>query len=170
MHREEIKLAVSSCLLGHKVRYDGRDKLNPLIANVLGESYLLVPLCPEIAIGLGVPRPAIMLRGDPHTPRAIGRNIPSIDVTDALINYGKEIAATLGDISGIILKSRSPSCGIESTEITQSDGSTQMGDGLFALTLKQCVPDLPLIDEVTLATPEGRRHYLARVHSYHQRR
>lgn len=169
MGKESVILAVSSCLLGQKVRYDGRDKFNPLIVNELGKSYDLVPICPETAIGLGVPRPPIKLQGDPQAPHAIGRDDPSIDVTDALIGYGKEMAATLDDISGFILQSRSPSCGIESTEIVQSNGATLIGDGLFALTLKRFVPDLPLIDEITLAIPERRRHFLARVHTYHQK-
>jgi uncharacterized protein YbbK (DUF523 family) len=166
---KSIKLAVSSCLLGMKVRYDGSDKFNTLIVNELGRIYDLVPVCPEVAIGLDVPRPPIKLLNGPGGMHAVGRDNPQIDVTASLTDFGKEVVDSLNGICGFILQSRSPSCGVDSTEIIQPDGQVVIGSGLFAQTLREMSPTLPLISEQQLSIPEKRKNFLARVDVFHQR-
>lgn len=166
---QTIRIAVSSCLLGEKVRYDGSDKYDDFIAQNLGKIFEFVSICPEIAIGLGVPRPPIKLEGTPAHPRAVGVYDPAIDVTDALIDYGKKLANELGTVSGFIFKSQSPSCGLDSTEIFQEGHPALLGSGLFALTIRQALPALPVIDEVQLAVLEKRDRFLEQIFTYHQR-
>src|SRR3990170_6011748 len=76
-----IRLGISSCLLGQKVRYDGNHKHDRFVTGTLGKYFEFVPVCPEVAIGLGVPRPPIRLVGDPAAPRAVGIENPKLDVT-----------------------------------------------------------------------------------------
>ena len=108
-----IRLGISGCLLGQKVRYDGNHQRDSYITLTLRKYFEFVPVCPEVAIGLGVPRPPIRLVGNPAAPRAVGVADPTLDVTRKLTVYGQRMARTLDDISGYILKSRSPSCGME---------------------------------------------------------
>jgi uncharacterized protein YbbK (DUF523 family) len=108
---EKIRIGVSGCLVGERVRYDGEDKRDAFIADTLGAAFELVPVCPEVAIGMGVPRPPIRLVGDPLHPRALGVDDPALDVTAPLTAYGRRMAVELDDIGAYIFKSRSPSCG-----------------------------------------------------------
>jgi len=75
------KVGVSACLLGHKVRYDGGHKRNTFLTDSLDSHVEYVPVCPETAIGLSIPRPPIRLVGEPDRPRVIGVDDPSLDVT-----------------------------------------------------------------------------------------
>src|SRR3989338_9498943 len=88
-----VRLGVSSCLLGRKVRYDGGDKYDRFVSRTLGKYFEFIPICPEVAIGLGVPRAPIHLAGN---PRAVGVNDPALDVTTRLAAYGKRMARELG--------------------------------------------------------------------------
>src|SRR5216117_402244 len=66
-----LRLGISACLLGHKVRYDGGHKRDPFLAETLGGFVEWVPVCPEVELGLGVPREPIRLEGDPAAPRLV---------------------------------------------------------------------------------------------------
>src|SRR3990167_4866475 len=80
---ETLKLGISACLLGNEVRYNGGHKQSNLCSRVLSEHFEFIPVCPEVAIGLGTPREPIRLIGDPAAPRAVGTIHREIDVTDA---------------------------------------------------------------------------------------
>ena len=66
-----IKIGVSACLLGHKVRFDGGHKRDAYVADTLGAFFVFVPVCPEVECGLGVPRESLRLEGDPGAPRLV---------------------------------------------------------------------------------------------------
>jgi uncharacterized protein YbbK (DUF523 family) len=121
-HGSRIRLGISSCLLGQKVRFDGNHKHDSFLTGTLGQFFEWVPVCPEVAIGLGIPRPPIRLVGSPASPRAVGVKDASIDMTDKLAAYGKRQAHALGDLSGYIFKSKSPSCGMERVKVYQRAG------------------------------------------------
>ena len=89
---ETLKLGISACLLGNEVRYNGGHKQSNLCSKVLSEHFEFVPVCPEVAIGLGTPREPIRLIGDPEAPRAVGTIHRENDVTDALAAYGERMA------------------------------------------------------------------------------
>lgn len=163
------RLAVSACLLGEAVRYDGRDKRDAYVCDILASRYELVSVCPEAGAGLGVPRPAVHLVGDPEAPCAVGVSDPHLDVTPRLRGYIETLLEDLGRIDGAILKARSPSCGL-TVSVTAADGTKSRGRGLFAAALVERWPDLPLVDEDVLADPACRDDFLARVAARHRRR
>lgn len=163
-----LRIGVSSCLLGQRVRYDGGHKRNQWIARTLARHFELVPVCPEVAIGMGVPRPPIHLVKRGTIVRAIGVEDDAPDVTRALIRYGREMARTLDDLCGYVFKSRSPSCGIEGVAVQGARGKTHAG--LYAHAFMQVRPRLPFEDEDRLRDPAVRAQFLARVRAYASRR
>ena len=108
---DEIRMGISSCLLGEEVRFDGGHKRDRFIVGTLSQFFRFVPVCPEVAIGLGTPREPIRLVSVGDDVRVRGVRTPDLDVTQPLRDYGREMADRLRDISGYILKRGSPSCG-----------------------------------------------------------
>ncbi|MBI3900475.1 MAG: DUF1722 domain-containing protein [Gammaproteobacteria bacterium] len=161
-----IRIGVSSCLLGEPVRYDGGHKRDAYITRTLARLVELVPICPEMAIGLGVPRPPIQLVGDPAAPRAVGVVDPSLDVTQSLAAYGRQTAHRLDDISGYLLKSRSPSCGMERVKVQRARSMVRAGRGIFASALMTARPLLPVEEDGRLADPLLRDNFWERVFAY----
>lgn len=162
-----IRLGVSACLLGESVRFDAGHKRNSFVADLLPQYFELVPVCPEVAIGLGVPRQPIRLEGSPEAPRAVGSRTPELDVTDALTDYGRRMAAELPDISGYVLKSRSPSCGMERVRVyARSGGAARSGRGLYAAAFMAARPLLPVEEEGRLNDPVLRESFVERVYAY----
>ena len=167
-NRCEIRIGISSCLLGEKVRYDGNHKHDHYITGTLGNVFRFVPYCPEVAIGLGVPREPIRLEGDPHAPHAIGVCDKSIDVTIALTGYGRKVVNDSQEICGFIFKSGSPSCGMERVKVYRAHGVPLPGRGLFAAALMEGLPLLPVEEEGRLGDPVLRENFLERVFAYHR--
>lgn len=165
-----IRIGISSCLLGQRVRFDGNHKHDNYITGTLGKFFEFVPVCPELAIGLGVPREPIRLTGDPAAPRAVGVRNPSMDVTDKLAAYGRRQARELGGrtgISGYILKSRSPSCGMERVKVySRSGAAPKSGSGSYARALMDAEPLLPVEEEGRLGDPTLRENFIERVFAY----
>jgi uncharacterized protein YbbK (DUF523 family) len=144
-----IRIGVSECLLGHAVRYDGGDKRNAIVTEVLCKEFECVPVCPEMAIGLGSPRPPVQLVKTSDGIRALGRDDTTIDITDRLIGYARK--NSWSDISGFILKSRSPSCGVGSTPVVDSNNTVvALSNGIFADTILKIFPEMPMIEESEL--------------------
>lgn len=163
---ERIRIGISSCLLGQRVRYDANHKLDTYITQTLGRHFEFLPVCPEVAIGLGVPRPPIRLVGDPNDPRAVGVKDPSLDVTARLAAYGRHQAERLGAISGYILKSRSPSCGMERVKVYGQGGAGRPGRGVYAAAFMAERPELPVEEEGRLGDPTLRANFIERVFAY----
>ena len=111
------KIAISACLMGAEVRVNGGHKESRLCSRTLAEHFEFVPLCPEVAIGMGIPREPIRLVGDPQSPQAVGTVNPSINVTAPLAEYGEKMAGELNDICGYIFMQQSPSCGLERVKV-----------------------------------------------------
>lgn len=164
------KLAISACLLGAEVRYNGGHKESRLCSRTLSEHFDFVPLCPEVAIGLGTPREPIRLIGDPAAPRAVGSRQPGRDLGAALAAYGARMAAELDDICGYIFMQQSPSCGLQRVKVHQDHGrpSEAKGRGIFAATFCAQRPDLPVEEDGRLNDPILRENFLTRVYAYAQ--
>ncbi|MEE1922454.1 DUF523 and DUF1722 domain-containing protein [Pseudomonas sp. 148P] len=162
------KIAISACLAGEEVRFNGGHKQSRLCTDVLAEHFELVPVCPEVAIGLGIPRAAIHLAGDPEQPRAVGSRDPSLDVSDALRDYADHTAAALDDICGYIFMQKSPSCGLERIKVYQANGypARQRASGLYAARFCELRPDLPVEEEGRLCDPVLRENFITRVLAY----
>lgn len=162
-----ICLGVSSCLLGEKVRYDGNDKRDSYLLGTLARHFEFVPVCPEVAIGMGVPRPPIRLVGDPAAPRALGVRNPELDVTERLRAFAKQQAAVLGGLSGYIFKSKSPSCGIARVKVYQENGRmAERAAGIYAREIMAAHPLMPVEEEGRLGDPDLRDNFIERVFAY----
>ena len=162
------KIAVSACLMGQPVRYNGGHKQSTLCSQTLADYFDFVPLCPEVAIGLGTPREPIRLVGDPQAPRAVGTVHGDNDVTQALADYGQQMAGQLTDICGYIFMQKSPSCGLARVKVYQSNGAPaeHAGRGIYAQAFCARHPDLPVEEDGRLNDPVLRENFLTRVFAY----
>jgi len=143
--------AISSCLAGEQVRYDGKSQaLGDELAQ-LEAKYRLLSICPEMAIGLGVPRPPIHLRWSESTQnyRAVLIEQPEVDYTEALHDYAVLLLAKYPELTGVILKQKSPSCGTGKTKLFDRHGELQRADGwgIFAAELLRLRPCLQVLNE-----------------------
>ena len=163
-----ICIGVSSCLLGQAVRYDGGHKRDAYINDTLVDYFEFVPVCPEVAIGLGTPRDPIRLVGDPATPCAVGVRSKDMDVTGRLERYADKQANKLKGLSGYIFKRGSPSCGMERVKVYGENGqSTKTGQGIYARELMRRYPQLPAEEEGRLGDPVLRENFIQRIFIYH---
>ena len=110
-----IKVGISACLLGEQVRYNGGHKRSRYLQDVLSKYFDYTPLCPEMGIGLGVPRQPIRLittSGNNETGiEAALSDDNDVRFTQQLKDYAKQQATQLSDASGYIFMQKSPSCG-----------------------------------------------------------
>ena len=166
--RQKPKIAISACLLGAEVRFNGGHKESRLCSQALSEHFDFVPLCPEVAIGLGIPRQPIRLIGDPAQPQAVGSVDSSLDVTRPLHDYGVAMAAAHTDICGYIFMQKSPSCGLERVKVYQDGGrpAELSGRGIYAQAFCAAHPDLPVEEDGRLNDPVLRENFLTRVYTY----
>jgi uncharacterized protein YbgA (DUF1722 family)/uncharacterized protein YbbK (DUF523 family) len=166
--KSEIRIGISACILGSEVRYDGGHKLDRFIKDTVGEFVTFVSVCPEVDIGLGIPRETIRLvRGDGET-RLVGSKSQT-DHTVKMRRYARRKSRELGqrDISGFILKKGSPSCGMERVKIYHSAGMpSKDGVGIFAEGLMETYPYLPVEEEGRLNDPRLRENFFERVFAY----
>ena len=168
--QRRIPIGISSCLLGHPVRYDGGHKRDADIIEVLGKPFEFLPFCPEVAIGMGAPRAPIRLTGDPSRPRAVGVPVDNLDVTEELIDYAHTIIATRPRISGYIFKQGSPTCGMaQVTVYNEQEESHATSSGLYAGVVMGALPSMPVAEEGRLTDDTFRDRFVERVYSYHNR-
>ena len=134
MNEAKIRIGISACLLGAPVRYNGGHKRSTLCTEVLAEHFELVPLCPEMGMGLGTPRPTIRLVGEPEAPRALMPQEQDRDVSEALRAQVDRVPAGL---SGFVLMQKSPSCGLHRVKLYRDNGhlAEKGSRGIFAAAL-----------------------------------
>lgn len=168
-----LTIAVSECLTGAPVRYDGGHRASAWPRPALEGLYEFRPICPEVGIGLGVPRPPIRLVGSRAAPRAVGVEDPSVDVSDRLRAYAGTRLPDLDDADGYVFKARSPSCGLEGVALhaDQDRPAAPDGTGLFAAEIARARPDLPLEDGENLFEPGALESFVTRtfVHAFWRR-
>jgi uncharacterized protein YbbK (DUF523 family) len=166
MHEKPL-IGVSRCLLGHAMRYDGKSNANAIVIEQLGDLFELVPVCPEVEAGLAVPRPPVQLSGSIEHPRLTGRNDPCLDVTELMLNYCNSRPVDLDQLSGFVFKSRSPSCGLNSTPVFINGACvTETGSGLFARAMAAMYPGLPAIEDDELENPDEYQQFIDDVYQY----
>lgn len=167
MEASRPAIGISSCLLGENVRFDGGHKRNPFITEQLSEHFAFRPVCPEVAIGLGVPRPTIHLRRSEERVRVVDSRDPDKDHTAAMEGYAREQAGELGDISGYIFKAKSPSCGVWRVPVHQPSGPpSKDGRGIYADAFMRARPLLPVEEEGRLHDPVLRENFVERVFAF----
>jgi uncharacterized protein YbgA (DUF1722 family)/uncharacterized protein YbbK (DUF523 family) len=166
---EKIPVGISACLLGQEVRFDGGHKRDAYINGTLSEYFEFLPVCPEAAVGLGIPREPIRLVQKDGGVRAVGVRTANLDPTDDLAAFARRTLPELSGISGYILKNNSPSCGMERVKVYGEKGMPQrVGVGIFARELLEGLPLLPVEEEGRLGDPVLRENFIERVFVYHR--
>jgi uncharacterized protein YbgA (DUF1722 family)/uncharacterized protein YbbK (DUF523 family) len=168
--RFPLKVGISTCLLGQKVRFDGGHKRDRYITDILGEYFQFVPVCPELEVGMGLPREAVHLEGELTAPHMVGSR-SGADWTDRMNEYARKRVEKLRKqrLSGYILKKDSPSCGMERVKVKNRAGMPlKQGRGLFAMALMARLPLLPVEEEGRLHDARLRENFIVRVFAYHR--
>lgn len=125
-----------------------------------------ISVCPEVDIGLGTPRPPIQLERDGEKGIRLVMPETGEDLTDRMARYAIERVDILREkrISGYVLKSKSPSCGMEGVLVYDGNGeASAAGTGMFAAVLKERMPHLPVEDEVRLEEADVRENFIVRI-------
>ena len=184
---KKLKIGISSCLLGESVRFNGEHKRNPTVIDLLGQRFEAVPVCPEVELGMGVPREPVRLVGsnmrmagessnpDQKVPLGISKPPSRVvvrmvgaesgkDWTEAMAGFNSKKLESLRqqNLSGFIFKSRSPSCGPGQVSLHhEQSGEKSSTEGLFARALMKHFPPLPVIDEEILQDEIARAGFIA---------
>jgi uncharacterized protein YbgA (DUF1722 family)/uncharacterized protein YbbK (DUF523 family) len=168
-----VRIGISACLLGQEVRYNGGHKRDDFLTDTFGQFVEWVPVCPEVELGMGVPRSAIRLErigGD------VRLRMPStgVDLTDAMREFSRVRVEALAGLrlDGYVLKKDSPSCGMERVKVYPPAGGavapSKDGRGVFAEALLARLPHLPVEEEGRLNDPRLRESFVTRVFAHHR--
>jgi uncharacterized protein YbgA (DUF1722 family)/uncharacterized protein YbbK (DUF523 family) len=165
-----IRLGISACLLGQRVRYDGGHRFDPFLVQTLGRYVEWVPVCPELELGLGVPRETLHLVGDPRAPRLVGTQTGH-DLTEDMLAWSRRRLDELEplELSGFVFKKGSPSSGLRSVPVYDGQGMPSgSGSGIFAGELVKRWPLLPVEEEGRLEDMRLRESFIERVSCYYR--
>ena len=172
-----LRLGVSSCLLGNKVRFDGGHKRSSFLTDVLSPHVEWIPICPEMELGLGTPRPAMhLLETKPKKTKRLSDGIELVEVKSG-INHTKEMqhyslkttrALNPLDLSGYVFKKDSPSCGDYRVKVYGTAPPKRVGRGLFAQTVMNAYPNLPVEEEGRLNDLKLRENFIERIFAFHR--
>jgi uncharacterized protein YbbK (DUF523 family) len=165
-HDSKKSIAVSACLLGHKVRYDGEHQASTILLKGLPMLFNIIPVCPEVAIGLGVPRPKIALYRQGSKISLLSTTQPVIDLTERMITYAQLFIEQYA-LAGLVLKDKSPSCGINNCKIWDEQGNMQRNmSGIFAATIMQLKPGLPIWQSNAITKECELQEFIQQVGAY----
>lgn len=168
--QKPLRVGVSSCLLGEKVRFDGGHKRNDFLTEVLSAFVEWVPVCPEFELGLGIPREALHLENCQGEIRLI-QSKSGKDLSAAMKSYSRKRLIDLKkqNLDAYILKKNSPSCGMERVKIYSAGKQgvpARKGRGVFASALQETFPLLPMEEEGRLSDPVLRENFIERLFAY----
>lgn len=164
----DIKIGISACLLGEKVRFDGGHKRDGFINETLSQFVQFVPVCPEVDIGLGTPRESLRLVREGDRVRMIAPK-SGADHTTAMERHSRKKAKQLGEenLCGYIFKKDSPTCGVQRVRLYDHNGvPSKSGRGLFADAMMSRHPLIPVEEEGRLRDPRLRENFFERVFAY----
>ncbi|WP_305042676.1 YbgA family protein [Geoalkalibacter sp.] len=159
---DKIRIGISSCLLGENVRYDGGHQLDRLIRDVLGTFLEFVPVCPEVEVGLPIPRETLRLVGDAQHPRLVFSKSGE-DITERMESWARRRCDELEreDLCGFIFKARSPSSGMERVKLYDKNGvPAKQGVGLFARIFMERFPLVPVEEDGRLHDDRLRENFV----------
>ena len=164
------RLGISACLLGQNVRYDGGHKDDAFLRETFGRFVEWIPVCPEMEVGMGVPRETVRLVGATADPKLIAKR-SGRDWTGAMKRFAAVRMTELADLklSGYVFKKDSPSCGVERVRVYDGKNrAARRGRGLFAAAVMGKFPLLPVEEEGRLNDPSLRENFVERVFAYHR--
>ena len=165
---EKLQIAISACVLGEPVRYDGKSKRHALIVDIftrqLNEQVELIPFCPEMGIGLGAPRDKIeLVRQKDESIRVLGVEDHTWDVTHELQSYTEVFLKKYPNLDYFIVKSRSPSCGYNTTPVFSNGFEVAVDSGMFVQTLLAIKPGLNIINESQLVSEQDCLNFIRKI-------
>jgi uncharacterized protein YbgA (DUF1722 family)/uncharacterized protein YbbK (DUF523 family) len=167
VNKEDLNIGISACLVGEKVRFDASNKPSDFCINQLGKHVTYKTFCPEVAIGLPIPRPTIrqIKQNDLIT---VSQRDGTGDVTEALKAYGQKVAKMTSHLSGYIFCAKSPSCGMERVKVYSPEGNSLKSDGIgaFANEIMLANPLLPCEENGRLNDPLIKENFVARIYAY----
>lgn len=161
---KKIPIGISSCLLGEPVRYDGGHKRDSYVAGTLAQYFDFQAFCPEVAIGMGTPRPTIQLVKIDKEIHSVGVKSPDWDVTVPLRDYANQQKSVHADLCGYILKKDSPSCGMERVKVYINNQPQKVGVGVYAEKMMRNNPLLPVEEEGRLGDPRLHENFIQRIY------
>jgi uncharacterized protein YbgA (DUF1722 family)/uncharacterized protein YbbK (DUF523 family) len=166
--QQRLKIGISACVMGRQVRYDASHKKSVFCTEQLAEFAEFVPVCPEVAVGLPVPRPTIRQIRTEDNLIKVSRPDGSGDVTQALTAFGQQTAKDNQDLAGFIVCAKSPTCGMERVKVYHhhGKGSESNGVGLFTQQLMAANPSLPIEENGRLNDPVIRENFITRIFAY----
>lgn len=159
---DQIKLGVSTCLLGRNVRYNGGHSRDPFITDTLSQYVEFFPVCPEVECGFSIPREAMRLVGDSQSPRLVTVNTKQ-DHTERMLSWCAKKVQELEalDLCGFIFKKGSPSSGMERVKVYSAEGMpSNRGIGMFARAFMEHFPLLPVEEDGRLHDPKLRENFI----------
>ncbi len=165
-------VVVSRCLGFDHCRYDGDIVRADVVSRIAGH-VRAIPVCPELEIGLGVPRPVIRLVHEAAGSRLVQPETGR-DLTDEMSAFATRFLEWIGEkgVDGFILKSRSPSCGNGDSRVFDAGGDelAESMDGLFARAARTRFPDAAMEDESSLTDPVARHEFVTALYENAARR
>jgi uncharacterized protein YbbK (DUF523 family) len=167
--RKKPLVGISACLMGEHVRYDGGHKLDRRLRDILGKSVEMLPICPETECGLGIPREPMQLE-EIHGVIHLKTCNTGTDLTHKMQTWINNRLNELVQLKlcGVILKTKSPSCGLRRVDVFLPDGSVRHnGTGLFALRFKERFPRIPLEDESYLQKDLIYKDFIEKIFALH---
>lgn len=164
----KIPIGVSQCLLGEPVRFDGGHKRSRYLTDELSRYFTYHGVCPEVAIGLGIPRKPIRLIVSDNQARVRGSVDTGMDVTDALVAQADSVAGLFPEMCGYVFMQNSPSCGVYGLKRYDESGNfiDKQGRGAFAERLMMLMPLLPVEEAGRLNDPALRDNFFTRVFAF----
>ena len=162
-----IKVGISSCVLGENVRFDSGHKISKFVTKELAPFFEFVPVCPEVGMGMPVPRPTIRLISDQERIALVETKDASIDHTDKMMDYSKSKVAELSstELCGYIVCAKSPTCGMERVKVYKKGGAENIGVGLYTQELMKQMPWLPVEEDGRLNDPVLKENFITRIYT-----
>ncbi|MCG9663186.1 2-thiouracil desulfurase family protein [Vibrio mediterranei] len=164
---EAIVVGISSCLLGEKVRFDSGHKQSSYVNKELADYFEFVSVCPEVGMGLPVPRPTIRLMTNEERIALVDTKDSTRDHTEGMMHFSREKVAELKDteMCGYIVCAKSPSCGMERVKVYSKGHASTDGVGLYTKHLMDQMPWLPVEEDGRLNDPVLKENFISRIYS-----
>ncbi len=169
MADNDIKIGVSACVIGEKVRFDSGHKINNFLTKDFSEYVRFVAVCPEVGIGLPVPRPTIRLISNEERVALVESKNPDVEYTTRMMDYSENKVEQLipENLCGYVVCAKSPTCGMERVKVYKKNSADKNGIGLYTKVLMEKMPWLPVEEDGRLLDQVLKENFIARVYALH---
>jgi len=167
MNQQQIKIGISSCVLGERVRFDSGHKISKFVTKELSPYFEFVPVCPEVGSGMPVPRPTIRLMSNEDRIALVETKDPTKEHTQAVVDYSKNKVVELEreELCGYIVCAKSPTCGMERVKVYKKNSAENVGVGLYTNELMKAMPWLPVEEDGRLNDPVLKENFITRIYT-----